>query len=236
MYFIRPYPLRISQKGKWIAMTHDTTSAPRVPPPLAERIAAEEQAVNRIRKAGRPAEIIAAAERAAEAIGNLIANPAAEASGEKREGLLAIRRLLFNAAADCWPGWSMDSAPCSEAELESALALARRSADLAGQLNLAPRQQGTAQWLIGAFELALRSLDAAAASFSRAEVLYERAAAPSQRLLARGYGAIVREAGGRSPQAGPGSLQETLAAIAAGDFPDGAAFIAQLSTAHQIFV
>jgi len=217
-------------------MTDDMTNQPDAaqPLPVAERIAAEEQAVNHIRKDGCPPDVIAAAERAEDAIRRLIADPAARASGDERAGLLAIKRLLYNAAADCWPGWSVNSVPCSEDALERALAFARRSADLVDQLDLGLKQQGTAQWLIGALQLALKSFDAAAASFSRAEALYEQAGAPLLTLLARGYGAIVREATGRSPH--EGSLEETLTAIAAGDFPDGAAFIDQLATARKVFV
>jgi hypothetical protein len=217
-------------------MERESTGLPDAGPPqsLAHLVASQEQAVNQVRKGGRCSEIISAAERAADAIQSRVSEARSEIAGEEREALIAVKRFLFNAAADCWPGWSVDSAKGSDAELEAALSLACRSANLVDRLALGPLEEGTAQWLIGAFELALRRTDAALASFLRAQALYERAVAPGLALLARGYGAIGHEAAGRTPPEGAG-LAETLAAIASLDLEHGNEFSDQLRTAHRIF-
>src|SRR5260221_12589464 len=133
---------------------------------LSDLVATQEQAVNQVRKGGGCSEIISAAEQAANVIQSRVPKPGSETAAEERNALIAVKRFLFNAAADCWPGWSEESAKMSDAELEAALSLARRSADLVDQLALGPMETGTAQWLIGAFELALQRTDAALGSFS----------------------------------------------------------------------
>ena len=217
-------------------MERDSIGAPDAgqPESLAQLIAAREEAVNQARKGGRRSQIIATAEQAADAIQSRLSEPRTAAAGGEREALIAVKRFLFNAAADCWPGWGADAEKGSDAELERALALARRSADLVDRLGLGPMEQGTAQWLIGAFELALRRPDAALDNFSRAQVHYETAAAPGLALLARGYSAIAHEVAGRAPQ-GAGSLAETLEALASGDVEDHNDLREQLVTAHRIF-
>jgi hypothetical protein len=218
-------------------MERDSTGSPDAakPEPLAHLVATQEQAVNQVRKDGRSSEIISAAAQAADAIQSRLSEPRSEIAGEEREALIAVKRFLFNAAADCWPGWSLESARGSDEELEAALSLARRSADLVDRLALGPMEEGTAQWLIGAFELALRQTDAALDHFSRAQALYERAAAPGLALLARGYGAIAHEAAGRAPSEGTSSLAETLAEFASRDLEDGKELSEQLVTARRIF-
>jgi hypothetical protein len=218
-------------------MKGESTSLPDVPQPepLAHLAATQEQAVDQVRKGGRPSDIIASAGRAADTIQGRVDAPSSETSGEEREALIAVKRFLFNAAADCWPGWSADSTRGSDAELEAAMELARRSADLVDRLGLGLLEEGTALWLIGAFELALRRFDGALASFSRAEALYEQAGASGLALLVRGYAAITCEAAGRSPPPGASTLAETLAAIAARNLEDGEEFSDQLVTARRIF-
>ncbi|HEX5281937.1 MAG TPA: hypothetical protein VFW28_17785 [Micropepsaceae bacterium] len=195
----------------------------------------QEKLVNDARKSGRIAEIIAAAEHAADAIEYRVPNTQTEISGDEREALKSVKRFLYNAAADCWPGWSLDSARGSDAELGAALLLARRSASLVDRLGLGPMQEGTAKWLVGAFELALGRIDNALELFAQAEGLYERAGAPGLMLLARGYGAITREASRRLPEQGPGSLAEVLTALASSNLEHGKFFSEQLVMAHRVF-
>jgi hypothetical protein len=196
----------------------------------------EEEAVNRVRATGRPSDLIPAAARAAAAIRDLVPEPASTTSGEEREALVGLKRLLFNAAADCWPGWEVDSASVTHAELVAARDLAVQSAQLVEQLDLGPVQGGNAQWLIGAFELALGSFDAALVSFAQAEAMFERGGASGLMLLARGYIAIALESAGQPGGDATPDLPAILESIAAGNFPDGAALSDQLKTAHKVFV
>ncbi len=201
---------------------------------LSAFVARQEDTLNRARKAERGAQLIESANDAAEAIRARVPGPSQDLSDEERAALIAVKRMLFNAAADIWPGWSVDDHRTSREELDDALDLARQSADLVEVLNLGKCQQGTAAWLVGAFELALGQIQDSLTSFSRAERLYADADEPALVLLARGYSAIACEAGGSMPGCTP-SLSEILEQLSAGNFREGKAFCEQLRTAHTIF-
>lgn len=203
---------------------------------LAQLAAEQEKLVNDARKRGRISEIILAAGNAADAVEHRVPDSQLEISGEEREALIAVKRFLYNAAADCWPGWSVDSPKGSDAELEAALLLARRSTNLVVRLGLGPMQEGTGKWLVGTFELALGRRENALDLFAQAEALYEGAGKPGLMLLARGYTAITREACGRAPAEGLGSLAEVLAALASSSLERAKFFSEQLVTARRVFV
>jgi hypothetical protein len=82
-----------------------------------------------------------------------------------RAALTTVRRFTFNAAADCWPGWSLEAPVIDEETLLISLTIAQRSATLVDKLGLGALQEETARWLVGAFELALRRFPDAASSF-----------------------------------------------------------------------
>jgi hypothetical protein len=197
-------------------------------------VARQEDRLNRARKAERGAPLIESAKGAVEAIRARVPGPSQELSDEERAALIAVKRMLFNAAADTWPGWSVDDHRISRKELADGLDLARQSADLVEILNLGKCQEGTAAWLVGAFELALGQIQDSLTSFSRAERLYADAAKPALELLARGYRAIACEAGGPMPGCTP-NLSEILEQMSVGNFSDGEAFCEQLRTAHTVF-
>jgi len=209
-------------------------------PPSAETeslpafVARQEDTLNRARKAERGAQLIESAKDAAEAIRARVPGPSQDLSYEERAALIAVKRMLFNAAADTWPGWSVDDHRSSRKELDDALDLARQSADLVEVLNLGKCQEGTAAWLVGAFELASGQIQDSLTSFSRAERLYADADEPALVLLARGYSAIACEAGGPVPGC-TSNLSEILEQLSVGNFEDGEAFCEQLRTAHTIF-
>jgi hypothetical protein len=187
--------------------------------------------VKEARRSGDPATILAAASTAAD----MIEQRAGEClNEEQRSALAAAQRFTYNAAADCWPGWSVTPPAVDEPTLIRALEMSRRSARLVERLGLGRAQQGTAAWLTGAFELALRRFADATALFAIAQQHFIAGEAPGPALLAEGYIAIVEQLA-----AGPGSsgadLEEICSRIAAGGFKDGAAWIEQLRTASKVF-
>ncbi len=201
---------------------------------LSDLVAMHEGTVKEARRTEQPGQIVASAKRAAGAIRARVPAASADLSEEERAALTAVKGLLYNAAADAWPGWSVDGNGASPEELASALELARESADLVEALSLGKCQEGTAAWLVGALELALGRIEDSLTTFSRAERLFGEAGEPSLTLLARGYSAIAREAG----DAAAGDLSELsaiLEELSAGKFRDGEAFCEQLRTAHQVF-
>src|ERR1700742_3368684 len=119
---------------------------------LADLVLQLERHVNEVRRGGNPEEIIQAANAAADAIEQRAADCS---SDERRAALIAVKRFTFNAAADCWPGWSITGPAVDERTLLAALQLAQRSAALVESLALGSVQEGTAVWMSGAFELAL---------------------------------------------------------------------------------
>lgn len=196
------------------------------PEPLPAVVARQKEKFNQARKAGRVAQLIESAKEAAETIRARVPGSSQDLSDEERAALLAVKRMLYNAAADAWPGWTVDDNRRRREELTDALDLARQSADLVELLNLGKRQEGTAAWLLGASELALGQIEASLASFSRAERLYADAGEPAKELLARGYSAIAREVGDVMTGCTP-NLSEILEQISVSNFSDSKDFCEQ---------
>jgi hypothetical protein len=153
----------------------------------------------------------------------------------KREALMAIQRLSFNAAADCWPGWSVPAEPAEARDLEPARELAQFSLGLVDKLGFGPIRQGTGTWLVGAFDLALGRYAEASKTFATARDYYLAAPAPGLVLLVEGYIAIAHQVAGGAGPADGGDLDQVFARIAAGKFEDGDEWIAQLRTALLVF-
>src|SRR5690348_14346607 len=119
---------------------------------LSERVAALQAQVKELRRAGDAHALLAAARAAADEIEQR-AGGCRDAA--ERQALLAVKRFSYNAAADCWPGWSAPAKAFTQGELLAARELAERSARLVTKLGLGPVQEGTGIWLCGAFDLAL---------------------------------------------------------------------------------
>jgi hypothetical protein len=205
---------------------------------LSELAARHGRQLKSLRGAGTdPHAIIAAANAAADEI-ELRVDAAAPALTEtERAALLAVQAMTFNAAADCWPGWEIAAAKelRPSLDLRGGLDLARRSSVLVHRLHLGALREGTAHWMVGAYELALGRTDEAVYSFSLAVARYDAAGAPGMAWLARGYIAITYEAAHRPRADGVASFQEVLSAIEAGDLEDAASLRDQLNTARRVF-
>jgi predicted component of type VI protein secretion system len=199
--------------------------------PLSDLVASWLDRVNELRRAGKPAELLAAAKAAADEIEGRIKAK----SDEDREALTTVKSLMFNAAADCWPGWSVPDEPPDTRVLVTALELAQRSVRLVKNLSLGDLREGTGTWLRGALELALGRYTNAANNFAVAREHYIAAKAPGLALLAEGYIAIVRQIALPAAPAAGEDLDQVCSRIASGDFKDGAAWIEQLRTALKAF-
>jgi hypothetical protein len=199
---------------------------------LRDLVAASLERIKELRRAGDLAVLLAAANAAADEIEQRVGERLDDAG---RQALTAVRRFTFNAAADCWPGWSVPDKPPEKRNLPVALALAQRSDQLTKKLGLGPLQEGTGTWLRGAFHLALGKHVDASSAFSVARQHYTAAQAPGLVLLMEGYLAIVRQITGEPIAAGEEDLHQITVRIAAGAFEDGAAWIEQLRTALKVF-
>lgn len=193
-------------------------------------VAALEKRVNASRLHGDLVALLGTAEAAAEEIERRVG---AYQSDDARAELTAVKRFTFNAAADCWPGWSIPKARPNTQVLNRALEMARRSLGLVRKLGLGPIQEGTGIWLVGAFELALgRYLDAHS-TFAIARTLYVEAPAPGLALLAEGYMAIACQLAGDQAPASADDLDGICAKILTGGFEEGADWVEQLHTARD---
>jgi hypothetical protein len=199
---------------------------------LRDLVATSLERVNELRRAGDPAALLAAANAAADEIEQRVGEPLNDA---KRQALTAVRRFTYNAAADCWPGWSVPDKPPDTRNLSVALELAQRSARLVKKLGLGSLQEGTGTWLCGAFDLALGKHADASSAFAVARQHYIAGRAPGLVLLMEGYIAIVSQIAGHQVAADGEDLHQISARIAAGGFEDGAEWIEQLRTALKVF-
>jgi hypothetical protein len=201
-------------------------------PSLRDVVATWSARIDQLRRTGDPEALLAGASAAADEIENCVGE---RRNDEAREALTGVKRFTYNAAADCWPGWSVPDRPSDTRILLAALDLAQRSARLVKELALGPLQEATATWLCGAFDLALGRYADASRAFAIAQRLYSAADAPGLALLTEGYIAILAEINEREAAAGASDLEQIVARIAAGNFDDGAEWIEQLRTALKVF-
>lgn len=193
---------------------------------LADRL---ETRVKALRGASDDAALLAAARDAADQI----ERRRGAQGDDEREALKMAQRMMFNAAADCWPGWSVSDKPVNPHHLLAARELAERSLDLVQELGFGPLRLGTGAWLVGAFDLALGRYLEAIDIFRGVRQHYVDASAPGLVLLTDGYVAIARQLAG--DRANGEDLDQICQRIAAGRVEHGDEWIAQLRTALQVF-
>ncbi|WP_342724316.1 hypothetical protein AAFG07_35550 [Bradyrhizobium sp. B097] len=196
---------------------------------LAELAGQLEARVKALRGAGDDVALLAAARDAADQIERRRGTQ----DGDEREALMMVQRWTYNAAADCWPGWSVSNKPIDQDNLLAARELAERSLGLVRTLERGPLREATGVWMVAAFELALGRYDEASQLFREAREQYVAASAPGLVLLTEGYAAIARQVGRHA--ADGDDLDQVCKRIAAGGFEDGDEWIAQLRTALEVF-
>lgn len=189
------------------------------------------------RKQNDPVATLTIAQAGADAITKRIAGtPKSEWTEEEKSALTSVKRFTYNAAADAWPGWSLDGPRLDAATLTSAKALAQTSTNLVVELQLGAIQEGTGLWLVGAFDLALGNLDEALSLFTRASALYAAVPAPGLALLTNGYAVIVTGMLRKLPREDISrDLESVCAEILSGPFHDGQEWVEQLRTALAVF-
>lgn len=104
--------------------------APAQPDPaieLTELAHNLEREVNQIRKSGDVPAILALARPAVDTLDSTAGAERNTLTEEQISALQAARRIAYNAPADAWPGWELDTPARSSAELDAALNLARGS-------------------------------------------------------------------------------------------------------------
>jgi hypothetical protein len=200
---------------------------------LLDLVSKSQERIKELRRAGDAAVLLTAANDAADEIEHRITGE--RWNDAERQALTAVQRFTFNAAADCWPGWSVPEKPPDTRNLLAARELAQRSHGLVKKLGLGPLREGTGIWLCGAFDLALGRPADASSAFAVARDHYIAAKAPGLVLLMEGYIAIVRQIAGNTAPAAGEDLEQITASMAAGGFEDGAEWIEQLRTAAKVF-
>jgi hypothetical protein len=199
---------------------------------LTDLVATLQGRITELRRTCDLVGLLATAEAATEEIERRAGEGRSDA---EREALMAVKRFTFNAAADCWPGWSVPDSPPDRQILLRALELAKRSVMLVKKLALGRLQEGTGTWLIGAFELALGRHAEAYSMFALAREHYMATMAPGLAMLTEGYIALVCQIAGHQVLTWGEDLDEVCARIAAGGFEEGVAWIEQLRTARNVF-
>ena len=91
-----------------------------------------------------------------------------------------------------------------------------------------------AHWLIGAWQLAGKEYDAAAASFEQSRALAEKAKDPAAELMARGYVAVTKILADQSVAAQRKELEEIVAALKKLGTEDAKIYIPQFATALKV--
>jgi cytochrome c-type biogenesis protein CcmH/NrfG len=121
--------------------------------------------------------------------------------------------------------------------VSAGIKMANESRDLVEELALGPREQGTAQWLVGALELAVGRFDAARVAFEQAERAFlTDDAASTCALMAHGYVALACKADPQSRAEGKEALREALGRLRAQGSKEAIFFADQLSTADRVLL
>jgi hypothetical protein len=146
------------------------------------------------------------------------------------------RAITFNAAANCWPGWDDEGVTIEDWHIAAGLSLAGLCLMLSRDLGLGAKAEGTAQWLVGALELALGDVASARATFAEAEqsnaALGDEA---PQRLMAQGYHALADKCAAPDSHECARALQQALERLRAAGPEHGQFFADQIETAQRVF-
>jgi len=141
------------------------------------------------------------------------------------------RAMSFNAAANCWPGWGDQGVTIEDGHVAAGLALAGMCRSLGQDLDLGPKEQGTANWLVGALELALGRIAAARAAFDDAQGSYAALGEEApQTLMVQAYDALAATYGGEDNGQ---ALNQALERLRALGTKDGDFFADQVEKARQ---
>ena len=96
--------------------------------------------------------------------------------------------MLYNLAADTWPGWGAEhAATIADAHLRLGLAAARQNVALAAEIGLPPDRRRNGYWILGAQLLANGDPEAAAAAFAQSRDFAAQAEIESGKLMAQGW-------------------------------------------------
>jgi len=147
----------------------------------------------------------------------------------------AAKVLTYNAAANCWPGWDDPGIEISAETLAHGLVLAERSRALVAELGLDAREAATANWLVGALQMAGGRHAEAIAAFAEARAAFEANGASTSVLMAEGYRALARKLASPEDPAAAAEFEECCARLAATDSKEATFFRQQLLTADRIF-
>jgi hypothetical protein len=146
----------------------------------------------------------------------------------------AARKLSYNVAANCWPGWGDEGVAIEPSHIEDGLKLAILSLRLVEELKPGVSQLGSAHWLVGALQLVAGKIDACLLSFGQAREAFASIGDKAATLLTEGYFAIAI---GRAPHLlddRAKKLDEVIGQLVADGSKQANAFANQLRTAAPI--
>jgi hypothetical protein len=159
-----------------------------------------------------------------------------EKSGDEEQLKRYAKVLAFNTAANCWPGWGDVGVKIKNEHLRAGLKLALLCRDLTEQLNLGHKERGTAQWLIGALDLAMGRYAEALAEFHGASEEFQAGGNSDSALLAEGYAALALKAQPQSHSAGADELDRILQRLGLRGSKEAQFFANQLITADRVLI
>jgi len=179
--------------------------------------------VKQARKAGDITQLLTITAAAMDEL-EQAANIPDRAAADRQRAQNAAKKLGYNAAADVWPFWDSPPLTRTPENLSAARAIAVRVAALTDALSPNPQQLGNADWLIGAFDLAIGDLRSAQTHLQSARTHFEPA--PEMRLLTEGYLALAGD-----PTVS--TLETTIQTLTTSTLPHAKSLAEQLVTAQK---
>ncbi len=155
-------------------------------------------------------------------------------SDESRSLLDAAKRMSFNIAANCWPGWNDEGVEISDDHIRTGLGFARLSRRLVEELELDGDQVGNGYWIVGALQLSLGEFDAALAALADSKAAFGQLSDPAQALMADAYIALTKRLDPAS-ESNDEELKSAVQTLRGLDNEDATFFVDQVETARAVF-
>ena len=146
----------------------------------------------------------------------------------------AAKKLAYNVAAKGGPGWGDEGIVIDAEIVARGLSLAEQSRALVLKLDLGDRERGTADWLVGALEMAAARTEAAINAFDEACAAFRAARAEAQVLMAEGYRALARKLAAPEDEAAADDFAAACRRLAELGSKEAGFFRHQLLTADEI--
>lgn len=145
----------------------------------------------------------------------------------------SAKKIAYNLASFCWPGWDEPGITISEGDIQIGSDAAKLNLRLAIELNRPPLGMSMAYWMLGGYALVFRDFRAAAARFTQGIELAGKAQDEGQVSSNEGFLALSRI--GQNDPSGEAEFARVLEQLEIQNTDDSKEYARQLRVARRVF-